>query len=93
MLKATCRECLSLLTPGVAPLRFQSMPTAQHDFVLRQRACRIHQGQPVLFQAIDEGLAHVESFMGSLAQETEDYCCGEVGMDEDMRALLDDASL
>ena len=84
---------LSLLTPGIAPLRFQRMPTAHRVFGLRQKACRIPESQPVLFKAIDEGLAHVESFMGSLAQETEDYCLGDVGMEEDMRELLDDAGL
>ena len=93
MLKPTCQECLSLLTPGIAPLRFQRMSTAHHEFGLSQRACRIPPSQPVLFKAIDEGLAHVETFMCSLAQETEDYCCGDVGMEEDMRALLDDACL
>ena len=93
LLRPECRETLSLFAPADAPLRFQRMPTAHLEFGLRQRACRILERQPVLFKAVDEGIANAAQFFDGLAQEVEDYCVGDVGTDVDMQAIQSDAIL
>jgi hypothetical protein len=93
LLRPECRETLSLFAPADAPLRFQRMPTAHLEFSLRQKACRIPEMQPVLFKAVDEGIANAAQFFDGLAQEVEDYCVGDVGTDVDMQAIQSDAIL
>ena len=93
LLRPECRETLSLFAPADAPLRFQRMPTAHLEFSLRQKACRILEMQPVLFKAVDEGIANAAQFFDALAQEVEDYCVGDVGTDVDMQAIQSDAIL